>query len=101
MQWFHDGWHLRFVPPGAPLTSGLHEQIADSERPVWLDDHRLAYAARNAFHVIDATTGTEVATVPGPDWGQDAILVPDGVHWYYAQMIGHVTRHLMVNFAER
>ncbi|HSS02135.1 MAG TPA: protein kinase, partial [Kofleriaceae bacterium] len=101
VEWFNEGWHLRFVPPGAPLTGGLHEQLADSERAVWLDDHRLSYAARGAFHVIDATTGAEVATVPGADWGQDAILVPDGVHWYSSHMIGHVTRHLMVNFDER
>jgi hypothetical protein len=47
------------------------------------------------------TTGVEVATLPGPAWGQRAVLASDGVHWYDLQMIGHVTRHLLVNFADR
>jgi len=47
------------------------------------------------------TTGAEVATVPGPAWGDKAVLASDGIHWYDVQTIGHVTRHLMVNFADR
>jgi hypothetical protein len=39
--------------------------------------------------------------VPGPDWGRDAVVAPDAVHWYDVQELGHVTRHLLVNFAER
>ena len=73
----------------------------ESNRPTWLDDHRIAYTARGAFHVVDVTTGAEVATVPGPAWGDKAVLASDGIHWYDVQTIGHVTRHLMVNFADR
>ncbi len=68
---------------------------------MWLDEHRIAYAARGAFRVVDVTTGVEVATVPGPSWGDKAVLASDGVHWYDVQMFGHVTRHLLVNFADR
>jgi hypothetical protein len=93
--------HLRFVAPGDPLTAGMHEVAPESDRPMWLDDHRIAYAARGAFHVVDVTTGAEVATLPGPEWGQKAVLASDGVHWYDVQLIGHVTRHLIVNFADR
>ena len=93
--------HLRFVAPGDPLTAGTHEVVPESDRPTWLDDHRIAYAARGAFHVVDVTTGAEVATLPGPAWGQEAVLASDGVHWYDVQLFGHVTRHLIVNFADR
>jgi serine/threonine protein kinase/Tol biopolymer transport system component len=93
--------HLRFVAPGDPLTAGTHEVVPESDRPMWLDDHRIAYAAHGAFHVVDVTTGAEVATLPGPEWGQKAVLASDGVHWYDIQLFGHVTRHLIVNFADR
>jgi hypothetical protein len=101
VQTFDSWYRLRFVAPGNSLAAGAHEVVPESERPTWLDDHRIAYAARGAFHVVDVTTGTEVATVPGPAWGQRAVLASDGVHWYDLQTIGHVTRHLLVNFAER
>lgn len=96
-----DGYQLRFVAPGEPLTAGAHVVVPESNRPMWLDDHRISYAARGAFHVVDVTTGIEVATVPGPAWGQRAVLASDGVHWYDLSTIGHVTRHLLVNFADR
>jgi hypothetical protein len=101
VQTSHDGYQLRFVAPGEPLTAGAHVVFPESNRPMWLDDHRISYAARGAFHVIDVTTGAEVATVPGPAWGQRAVLASDGVHWYDLGTIGHVTRHLLVNFADR
>jgi tRNA A-37 threonylcarbamoyl transferase component Bud32 len=101
VQTSHDGYQLRFVAPGAPLTAGVHVVVPESNRPMWLDAHRISFAARGAFHVIDVTTGTEVATVPGPAWGQRAVLASDGVHWYDLSTIGHVTRHLLVNFADR
>jgi hypothetical protein len=68
---------------------------------MWLDDHRISYAARGAFHIVDVTTGAEVATLPGPAWGRQAVSASDGVHWYDLGTIGHVTRHLLVNFADR
>jgi len=101
VQTFDTGYHLRFVAPGEPLAAGTHEVNPESERPMWLDDHRLAYAARGAFHIVDVRTGVEIETVPGPEWGQDAVLAADGVHWYDISMFAHVTRHLLVNFADR
>ena len=101
VQTFDTRYHLRFVAPGDPLTAGAHDVTPESHRSMWLDDHRIAYAARGAFHVVDVTTGAEVATLPGPEWGEKAVLAPDGVHWYDVQLIGHVTRHLLVNFADR
>ena len=98
---FGGGYRFAFVAPGEPLSAGRHEVIAESERPTWLDGHRFAYAARGAFHVVDVTTGAEVQAVPGPAWGHRAVLASDGVHWYELQLIGHVTRHLLVNFADR
>jgi predicted Ser/Thr protein kinase len=101
VQTFDTGYHLRFVAPGDPLAAGAHEVAPESDRPMWLDDRRIAYAARGAFHIVDVTTGAEIATVPGPEWGQAAVLAADGVRWYDIQLIGHVTRHLMVNFGDR
>jgi hypothetical protein len=83
------------------LRSGDHTVASESLRPTWLDDHRFAYASQGAFHIVDIATGVELATVPGPAWGKHAVLGPDGVHWYNLQEIGHVTRHLLVNFADR
>jgi Protein kinase domain/WD40-like Beta Propeller Repeat len=101
VQTSNNGYQLRFVAPGEPLTAGAHVVFPESHRPMWLDDHRISYAARGAFHIIDVTTGAEVATVPGPAWGQRAVPASDGVHWYDLGTIGHVTRHLLVNFADR
>jgi hypothetical protein len=101
VQTYDAGYHLRFVAPGEPIAAGARGLATESERPMWLDDHRIAYAAGGAFHVVDVTTGGEVATLPGPAWGQRAVLAGDGIHWYDLQMIGHVTRHLLVNFADR
>ena len=84
--------HLRF---------GDHTVASESARPTWLDDHRFAHAFQGAFHIVDVATGVELATVPGPAWGKYAVLGPDGVRWYNLQEIGHVTRHLLVNFADR
>jgi hypothetical protein len=83
------------------LKLGDHDLACESILPTWLDDHRFAYASQGAFHIVDATTGSETATVPGPDWGRYAVLAPDAVHWYDLQELGHVTRHLLVNFADR
>jgi len=99
---FDAGHHLRFVAPGDPLTAGAHEVDPDTERPTWLDDHRIAYATNGRFHIVDVTTGVELATLPGPAAvAEGAVLASDGIHWYGLQMIGHVTRHLLVNFADR
>jgi hypothetical protein len=101
VQTFGSWYRLRFVAPGEPLTAGAHEVVPESNRVTWLDDHRVAYAAKGAFHVVDVTTGAEVATAPGPGWGQRAVLASDGIRWYDLQVIAHVTRHLLVNFADR
>jgi dipeptidyl aminopeptidase/acylaminoacyl peptidase len=78
-----------------------HTVAAESVRPTWLDDHRFAYAFKGAFHIVDVATGAELATVPGPEWGKHAVLGPDGVRWYNLEEIGHVTRHMLTNFADR
>jgi Tol biopolymer transport system component/tRNA A-37 threonylcarbamoyl transferase component Bud32 len=95
---FDHGYHYQLVGPDGEPGRDL---VGESTRPSWLDGRRFAYAAGGAFHIIDATTGIELATVPGPDWGEHALLARDGVHWYGLQAAGHVTRHLLTNFAER
>jgi serine/threonine protein kinase/Tol biopolymer transport system component len=93
------GYRYKLVAPdGKP--SGI-EVKAESARPTWLDDHRFAYAAGGTFHIIDVTTGAEVGTVPGPQWGEFAVLGADGVHWWDLLVVGHVTRHQLTNFADR
>jgi Tol biopolymer transport system component/predicted Ser/Thr protein kinase len=97
----HGGARVSRTADHHHFQSGDHTFASESVRPTWLDDHRFAYAFRGAFHIVDVTTGIELATVPGPAWGKHAVLGPDGVHWYNLQEIGHVTRHLLVNFADR
>jgi len=101
VRWFDGFYHLRFVAPGAPLTESVHDVSGESRRPTWLDDHRVAYAMKKAIHVVDVTTGAEVATSPGPDWGELAVITDDGARWYQLAMVGHVTRHLIDNFGDR
>ena len=101
VRWFDGYNHLRFIAPGEPLTTSAHDVSGESRRPTWLDDHRVAYAAHKAIHVVDVTTGAEVATSPGPDWGELAVIAADGARWYQLVLVGHVTRHLIDNFADR
>jgi len=93
-----DSYHYRFV---APDGSGEHEVKAEAALPTWLDAHRFAYASAGRFHIIDVTTGAEVGSLPGPTWGEHAILAADGTRWYDLQVVAHVTRHWIVNFADR
>jgi serine/threonine protein kinase len=88
-----------FVAPDG--TTRPLDLRAESERPTWLDAHRFAYAIGGAFHIVDVTTGTEVETLPGPSWGEHAVLAADGVHWFGLVTIGHVTHHVLANFAAR
>jgi len=92
-------YHYGFVAPDG-TTSAL-DLRAEAERPTWLDAHRFAYAFGGAFHIVDVTTGTEVDKLPGPNWGEHAVLAADGVHWFGLLTIGHVTHHVMENFGER
>jgi Tol biopolymer transport system component len=88
-------FHIRVLPAGVELT-------ADSSGITWLDEKRFAYIGDNAAHVIDASTGEEVASVPGPQLDTDAILARDGKTIYDTnQTVSHVTRHEIVNFASR
>jgi hypothetical protein len=98
---FDAGFHMRFVAPGAPLTEAAHEVVGESRRPTWLDGRRLAYVARGAIHVVDAMTGGELSSTPGPEWGELTAITGDGVRWYALQVVGTVTRHLMVNYGDR
>ncbi len=95
---FSGGYIYRFVAPDGTARGAVK---AETERPTWLDDHRFAYAAGGAFHIVDVTTGAEVAKLPGPAWGEKVVLGADGVHWYDLEVVGHVTQHLLVNFADR
>jgi Tol biopolymer transport system component len=96
---FSDAYHYKFVAPDG-MTSAL-DLRAESEHPTWLDAHRFAYAIDGAFHIIDVTTGAEVGKLPGPSWGEHAVLAADGLHWYDLMTIGRVTHHVIENFATR
>ena len=91
-------YHYKLVAPDG--TEGV-DLRAEGERPTWLDAHRFAYAIDGAFHIVDVTTGAELAKLPGPSWGQHAVLAADGIHWFGLLTIGHVTHHVLANFADR
>jgi serine/threonine-protein kinase len=96
-----DHFTLRIVPPGQPLSAG-RELAATSSVNTWLDDHRLAYADDDAFHVVDVTTGDELATVAAPGHGGVlAVMARDGEHWFDSKSVSRVTRHVIANFGER
>jgi hypothetical protein len=68
----------------------------------WLDDHRFAYVTIDAAHIVDASSGRELQSIPGANLGYQAILAPDGKTIYDTyDLISHVTRHLIENFGDR
>jgi Tol biopolymer transport system component len=96
-----DHFTLRIVPPGKPLTEG-REIAVTSAVNTWLDDHRLAYADGDAFHVVDAITGEELATMATPGHGGVlAVIARDGEHWFDSKSVSRVTRHVIANFGDR
>jgi hypothetical protein len=96
---FAGTYHYQFVAPDG--TASTLDLRAESEHPTWLDAHRFVYAAGGAFHIVDVTTGAEVGKLPGPNWGEHAVLAADGLHWYDLLTIGRVTHHVIENFAAR
>jgi len=98
-----DGRHrIRLVAPGAALSSPGRELVADSWNNTWLDDRRFSYAEGDKLRVIDVTTGTQLAEFPVLDPSATfPVLAHDGKRWFYTQTIGHVTRHILKNFADR
>jgi hypothetical protein len=93
---------LQFVPPGRPLSVPSFERAATWGTPAWVDDHVLAYCDLAACHHLDVTTGRDVETTVVDRPGNRPITASaDGKHWYVTSYVGHVTRHLITNFAER
>ena len=93
---------IRLVPPGAALSSPGRELISDSWNNTWLDERRFSYAEGSALRVIDVTTGVQLAEFPVLEPAATfPVLAHDGERWFYTQTIGHVTRHILTNFADR
>jgi tRNA A-37 threonylcarbamoyl transferase component Bud32 len=93
---------LRFVPPGRPLSAVAFERAATWGTPVWVDDHQLAYCELTACHRLDVITRKDLETTAIERPGNHPITASsDGKRWYTTAFIGHVTRHLVTNFAER
>jgi hypothetical protein len=93
---------LRFVRPGQPLSEVAFERAAAWGTPVWVDGHELAYCDLTACHRFDVTTERDVETTTIERPGNHPLAASsDGKHWYTTSYIGHVTRHLITNFAER
>ncbi len=94
-----DGYRYRLLAPEGAASP--HECRTEAARVTWLDERRFAYASKGAFHVVDAPTGDEVATVPAPKWDELAVLTSDGVHCIDLEAVAHVTRHVLANFGDR
>ncbi len=93
---------LRFVPPGRPLSSPAFERAAAWGQPTWVNDHEFAYCELTACHRLDVTTGRDLETTAIDPPGNRPITVgSDGKRWFLSSYVGHVTRHLMTNFAKR
>ena len=86
---------LRVLPGGEPIE-------AAAVLPQWLDGRRFAYVgADSRYRVRDAESGAEtILAAPGRPF-QWASIGPDGKTVYFTLPVGHVTRHLIANFAER
>ena len=93
---------LRFVPPGRPLSSPAFERPAAWGQPTWLSDHEFAYCELTACHRLDVRSGRDVETTAIDPPGKRPITVnSDGKRWFLTSYVGHVTRHLITNFATR
>jgi tRNA A-37 threonylcarbamoyl transferase component Bud32/dipeptidyl aminopeptidase/acylaminoacyl peptidase len=93
---------LRFIPPGRPLSEVAFERKGAWGAAIWVDAHQLAYCDLTACHRLDVVTGKDLETTPIERPGNHEVTPSsDGEHWYTTVYIGHVTRHLVTNFAER
>jgi hypothetical protein len=87
---------IRVQPPGGAAVDAV------AVLPQWLDGRRFAYVAADwKYHLRDAASGAEtVLEAPGRPF-QWSSLAPDGKTVYSTMPVGHVTRHLITNFADR
>jgi serine/threonine protein kinase len=93
---------LRFAPPGRALSEPAFERAATWGTPAWVDNDELAYCDLAACHRIHVATGRDVEITAFERPGNRPITASrDGKHWYMTSYVGHVTRHLITNFAER
>ena len=82
--------------------------MRDSEALInpWLDEHHVAYedveSRDDRWHILDVTTCTDsdVFDVPARG-GINAVLAPDGKHWFSTESVSRVTRHVARGFADR
>jgi serine/threonine protein kinase len=89
---------LRFLPPDhAPAF----ERPAIWGQPAWVSDHELAYCDTTACHRFDVVARRDVTTTPVIAPHRPITASSDGTRWFLASCVGHVTRHVIANFAER
>ncbi len=108
---------LRLIAPGKPLGSMDCVFNVESSINQWLDDHRLAYMntidvevgskteSHEVWHILDVRTCTDdtpkIDRIDVGGFGTDAVIAPDGVHWFATKSVSRVTRHVARNFAAR
>lgn len=99
--WQTPGLELRVIAPGKALGSMDCVFSVESKINQWLDDHRLAYLADQAWHVLDVRTCTDdkpqISTLPGD---RDTVIAPDGMA-LATKLHRTVTHHRAINFATR
>ena len=109
---------LRVIAPGKPLGSMDCVFTVESSINQWLDDHRLAFMnpidvevaggkteRHEVWHIFDVRTCNDdtpkIEKIDVGGFGLDAVIAPDGVHWFTSKSVSRVTRHLARNFAAR
>jgi predicted Ser/Thr protein kinase/dipeptidyl aminopeptidase/acylaminoacyl peptidase len=94
---------LRFIAPGRALDDPAFERNnAAWGQPAWVDDRQLAYCDVDTCRRLDVVSGRDLESthIVAPD-RQPITVSADGKRWFSASPVGHVTRHLIANFAER
>lgn len=92
---------LQLVPPGAPLDRPRVRLQVASTHNRWLDDHRIGYCTDDECRIYDVTTDRATDVAKAPAMALMSTFALDGAHILSCQTVGHVTRHVIVNFGDR
>ncbi len=96
----HTKFRLRLIAPGFVLSNPSREIVSDSPINPWIGDTQLSYLLDGALHVIDVEAGGDVVVLAAPR-RTHAVLAADRMHWFDVGNFATVTRHQLVNFADR
>jgi hypothetical protein len=80
-------FELRVIAPGKALGSMDCVFDTDTRNNPWIDEHHVAYGLGTAWNILDVRTCTDetpriTVIETGAPISREAVIAPDGVHWF-------------------